>query len=219
MTSPLRSRHAIEALLVLVALVTVVVLAFGVRMQPTLIWFDLAIVGQVNEIARALGDGGMLAVADLAASDRVLMLTVLCAVLLVANRHWHGALALTVSVAVCQGLVAVLKHVVARDRPPGEDALINAAGHSFPSAHSATSVALYGLLALIASHELRGRVSRTWAIAGACALCVGVGARRVYLGAHYPTDVLAGWLVGCVIAFGSWRGALALRGRLSPAVA
>jgi membrane-associated phospholipid phosphatase len=215
----MRSRHIVEAKLVALAVVTFAALALGVHLTPALRWFDLTTVSHAHEVASVLGDGGMLAVADIAASDTVLMVTILCAAVLVASRHWHGALALTVSVAVCQGLVAVLKHVIARDRPPGEDAMIAAAGHSFPSAHSATSVALYGLLALIASHELRDRVSRAWAIAGACALCVAVGASRVYLGAHYPTDVLAGWLVGCVIALGSWRGALALRGRLSPAVA
>ncbi|HEX6389054.1 MAG TPA: phosphatase PAP2 family protein [Solirubrobacteraceae bacterium] len=209
-------RHLIEAMLALLALAVIAILALGVRLDPHV---DVAAVSQAHSVAATLGITLMQDVADLAASQTVLALTVLCAAVLVLHRHWHGALALAVSVASTQGLVAIVKHVVARDRPPGDDAMVHAAGYSFPSAHSATSVALYGLLALIAEHELRGRVSRAWAVAGAGALCVAVGVCRVYLGAHYPTDVLAGWLLGSVIALGSWRGALALRGRTSAATA
>ncbi len=209
----------LEALLALGALAVVAILALGIRVDPALTVLDGVAVVHAHELARALGSTWMHVIADVAASDTVLGLTALISLALVLRRNWHGALALAVSVGASQGIVAVIKHVVARDRPPGEDAIVQAAGYSFPSAHSATSVAFYGVLALIAGRELRGRGSRIWAIAGAGALCLGVGVSRVYLGAHYPTDVLAGWLLGCVIALGSWRGALALRGRTAPAAA
>jgi hypothetical protein len=59
------------------------------------------------------------------------------------------------------------------------------------------------MLALIAGTALRGRVrGSAWAAAIALALAIGVS--RVYLGAHYPTDVLAGWLTGGILVVGSW---------------
>ena len=180
---------------------------------------DDAMVRLVHEHTFGFGNWVMHGIADLAASDTVIALTVAAALILVSRRHWHGALALCVSVTATQLFVAVVKHIVERDRPPGEDALVHAAGYSFPSAHSATSVAFYGVIALIVAHELRGRVSRAWALAGAAALCTAIGVSRVYLGAHYPTDVLAGWMLGCAIALGSWRGALALRRRTRLAAA
>jgi undecaprenyl-diphosphatase len=198
-----RAIRAAEAILGLLVAAAVVLL--------TLSREDLTMVRAVHERTFGLGTEVMRWVADLAASETVIGLTVLAALILVARRHWHGALALCVSVTATQVMVAVVKQLVERDRPPGADALVHASGYSFPSAHSATSVAFYGVLALIAAHELRGRVSRSWALAGAAALCVAVGVSRVYLGAHYPTDVLAGWMLGCAIALGSWRGALALR--------
>lgn len=207
------ARYAIEAILAALALVVVAVLALGVRFDHAFTQVDLSAVAHTHEVAAALGTQVMHDIADLAASETILGLTALCAAILAIRRHWHGALALAISVAACQGIVAVIKHVVARDRPPGEDAMVEAAGYSFPSAHSATSVAFYGMLALIAEHELRGRVSRNTAIVCAGLLCIAVGISRVYLGAHYPTDVLAGWLIGTLIALGSWRGVLALRGR------
>jgi undecaprenyl-diphosphatase len=72
-----------------------------------------------------------------------------------------------------------------------------------PSAHSASAVALYIMLALIAGTALRGRV-RGSAWAATIALALAIGLSRVYLGAHYPTDVLAGWLTGGILVVGAW---------------
>jgi undecaprenyl-diphosphatase len=217
--APRRARHVLEAALALGALAVVAFLALGIRIDPAMTGVDGVAVGHAHEIALGLGTTWARAIADLAASETVLGLTALIALVLAARRHWHGALALAVSVGASQGVVALVKGVVARDRPPGDEAMVHAAGYSFPSAHSATSVAFYGVLALIAGQALQGRASRAWAIAGASVICLAIGLSRVYLGAHYPTDVLAGWLLGCVIAFGSWRGALALRGRVALAPA
>ena len=214
-----RARYVVEGLLALGALALVAMLALGARIDPGFMRMDGQTVAAGNDVAATLGSSAMQLIADLAASDTVLALTVVIAVILVLRRSWHSALALSVSVGASQAIVALVKHVVARDRPPGEDAIVQAAGYSFPSAHSATSVAFYGVLALIAMRELNGRVSRNCAIVAAAVICMAIGLSRVYLGAHDPTDVLAGWLLGCVIALGSWRGALALRARtaLAPA--
>jgi membrane-associated phospholipid phosphatase len=86
-------------------------------------------------------------------------------------------------------------------------------------AHSASAVALHVMLALIAGTALRGRVrGSAWAAAIALALAIGVS--RVYLGAHYPADVLAGWLTGGILVVGSWAlcARLPIRGR-APAAA
>jgi membrane-associated phospholipid phosphatase len=134
-------------------------------------------------------------------SEFALTLTVLVVLLLAARRHWHGALTLTVAVATTQAGVQVIKHLISRPRPGV--GLIEAAGFSFPSAHAATSVALYLTVAFIAARACRG-VTR---IAIACTgllLVLAVGASRVYLGAHYPTDVVAGYLAGGIFVAASW---------------
>ena len=59
------------------------------------------------------------------------------------------------------------------------------------------------MLALIAGTALRGRV-RGSAWAAAIALALAIGLSRVYLGAHHPTDVLAGWLTGGILVVGAW---------------
>ena len=97
-----------------------------------------------------------------------------------------------------------MKVIVERARPDGAEALATAGGYAFPSGHSATAVALYGALALIVARHGDARARRA-AIAAAVALSVLVGVTRVYLGVHYPTDVLAGWLLGGAVLAVAWR--------------
>lgn len=93
-------------------------------------------------------------------------------------------------------MVQIIKAAVGRSRPLGAH-LTPATGPSWPSGHASSSAALYGALLLIAlgSGVLRGKRARR----GAGLLCVGllamIGLSRVYLGVHYPTDVLGAWLL------------------------
>jgi len=94
----------------------------------------------------------------------------------------------------------ILKQALARPRPfelaPGIN-LIEEPGYGLPSGHAQGAVVLWGLLAL------HGR--RRWLWAPAVALMLAVGLSRVYLGVHFPTDVLGGWLVGAaVLAASAW---------------
>ncbi len=86
----------------------------------------------------------------------------------------------------------------------GADAMdVAAQGYSFPSGHSASAVAAYGSLA---AHEKKRK--QLWALAVALPLLVGFS--RVYVGAHFPTDVLCGWLLGAmIVALVPW-----LRGKI-----
>lgn len=141
----------------------------------------------------------VVAVTLIGGTDVVIPATLACAVGLLALRLWHSAFALVVAVAVTQVVVDVAKGVFERSRPPANAAGTDAGGFSFPSGHSATAAALFGLLALVASRHLEGR-ARVLAAAAGLAVVAAVGASRVVLGAHYPTDVLAGWLTGGTIA-------------------
>jgi undecaprenyl-diphosphatase len=148
-------------------------------------------------------------ITELGSTDLVISVTALAVAVLAAVRHWHGALAVILSVVLTQAVVDLTKIVVARPRPEANQALAEASGASFPSAHSATSMALYAMLAFLVARECRG----AWRIAiAACgaAIVVSVGFTRILLGAHYPTDVLAGWMVGGAVVVGSWLLAVRL---------
>jgi undecaprenyl-diphosphatase len=139
----------------------------------------------------------------LAATDLILPLTAGLVVLMAAARHWHGALTLAAAVLATQGVVQLVKLVVARPRPDANGAVAEAGGHSFPSAHSATAVALYATLAFLAARQCRG-AARVAVLALGAVVILAVGFSRIQLGAHYPVDVVAGWLVGGALVLASW---------------
>ncbi|MBI1915137.1 MAG: phosphatase PAP2 family protein [Planctomycetes bacterium] len=109
-----------------------------------------------------------------------------------------------------------LKHSFGRPRPPWKDSWVYEANESFPSGHSSASIVLLGFLAYVAVRTCPRRVVRVILFAGAVVLILAIGFSRVYLGAHYFSDVVGGycigaaWLTACVTAFES------VRMRLSP---
>ncbi len=127
----------------------------------------------------------------------VLTLVTLGAAGYLAFRRRSGTAALLLAGAIggavtCEGL----KGVFARPRPavvPHLDEVLTA---SFPSGHAGASAAVYLTLAVVLARVSRRPVVRAYLLAFAVVLTGLVGVSRVFLGVHYPTDVLAGWAVG-----------------------
>ena len=113
-----------------------------------------------------------------------------------------AAVAVAVSVLGGMLLSSALKLIVARGRPPAATALIALPGtHSFPSGHAMASVCLAVALGFLVLVSRRPRTVKI-ALVGLLALyALGVGFSRVYLGVHWPSDVVASWVVG-----GVWLG-------------
>jgi undecaprenyl-diphosphatase len=145
--------------------------------------------------------------ADLASTRTALFVTVVAVAILLLRRHWRSAIALALVFPVTQGAVSLVKLIVERPRPDANSALAEAGGFSFPSAHSATSVAVYATIAFILIRASRHGHSRIAIATLAAALVLAVGLSRVLLGAHYPTDVLAGWTFGALVASLCWLAA------------
>jgi undecaprenyl-diphosphatase len=93
------------------------------------------------------------------------------------------------------GLTEGLKHAFHQVRPALFHPMVQEHGFSFPSGHATLSFALFGFLALWLLMEAPGRLVN-WAAAAACvALAAAIALSRIYLGVHWPSDVLAGMLV------------------------
>ncbi|OLF12630.1 hypothetical protein BU204_28610 [Actinophytocola xanthii] len=91
----------------------------------------------------------------------------------------------------------LLKLIIERPRPV-DDRLVLVDSWAYPSGHSLTSMAVVGVLTVLAVRHLRARPARVAAVVVGAALVAAVGLSRVYLGVHWPTDVLAGWLMGAM---------------------
>jgi undecaprenyl-diphosphatase len=111
------------------------------------------------------------------------------------------------------GLTSALKAVFARARPDVVVPMTTLTGYGFPSGHAMISSALYATLAaLIARSVDRWRV-RSYVIAAGTLITLLVGFTRIYLGVHYPSDVLAGWTSGLAWALLCGLAARALQRR------
>lgn len=136
-----------------------------------------------------------------------LFLTVTCllAVLYfkyICNNNWD---AFVIPVVLIGGLLLnqSLKFLFQRQRPMLPH-LVAASGFSFPSGHAMISMVYYGILAYLFWIHSKGKIAKYFWTLSAIFLVLFVGISRIYLGVHYPSDVLAGfsagafWLIVCV---------------------
>ncbi len=141
----------------------------------------------------ALGGGVILTIVVLLATG-----------LLAVQRLWLSAAA-TLAASISGGLVvSLVKTEVARPRPDLVDHLVQVSNMSFPSGHSANSAIVYLTLAGLASQVTVSAAARRYILVMAILMVGAIGCSRVYLGVHWPSDVLAGWSFGTLWALGWW---------------
>src|SRR3984957_16335814 len=92
----------------------------------------------------------------------------------------------------------VMKLHFKRLRPELPWAFVHEHSFSFPSGHSVMAIVVYGVIVYKAEEKLRSKGARAALIVGAFLMAMGIGFSRIYLGAHYPSDVAAGYFVGAV---------------------
>jgi membrane-associated phospholipid phosphatase len=140
-----------------------------------------------------------LAVTD-SSGDLAWILAVVGGLLAVRSRPWWvGALAGATALGLGQLLRLGLVTGIGRARPPAADWAARAGGYALPSGHTTTATLGAGLLCLGLARAPRGAWRVVAAIAVAGCWAVAVGLTRVYLGVHWPSDVLGGWLLGTLL--------------------
>jgi undecaprenyl-diphosphatase len=115
---------------------------------------------------------------------------------------WRGrrtdSLLVVVGTAGALAIWPLLKVIIGRPRPAVDDHLVTVDSWSFPSGHSLNAMAVLGLLTVLAMRERPGRLRRVVLATVGALMVLMVGYSRVYLGVHWPSDVLAGWLIGAL---------------------
>ena len=162
---------------------------------PLLLWFRAA-----DDAGKLAGPDWMLAVwrtlSWLGASAPRDVLAGLTILGLLLQRRWQVASLLTGALLSGSALAPALKQWIARPRPQLVTHLDSFSSYSFPSGHALDSILFYGAVALVLATYLRRRNYRLALYATATGLSLATGVARIALGVHYPTDVLAGWIIG-----------------------
>lgn len=159
----------------------------------------------VEELARdvtGLGSVVVLAFLSLATAGFLLL-----------HRKRHLAAYLVLAVATGTAGSSLLKMGFDRPRPDVVTHSHAVYTSSFPSGHSMMSAVVFLTLGVLLATTLEKRVMQIYVLVLAVLATVAVGISRVYLGVHWPTDVLAGWAAGCGWAFLCWAIADVLRDR------
>ena len=119
-------------------------------------------------------------------------------------RRRQGALLLVLATSSGAVLSDLLKLGFARPRPDLVPHAVEVHSASFPSGHSMMPAIVYLTLGVLLAQTQASRPVKLYLLSLAVALVVVVGVSRVYLGVHYPTDVVAGWIVGLLWASICW---------------
>ncbi len=127
----------------------------------------------------------------------VLVLTVVAIILI---KGLKNKLFLLTGIVGTAGLNVVLKHIIQRERP-NINRLIPEKGYSFPSGHSMMSMAFYGMLIFLIFKYVKNTALKWTLIVILTILLSTIGITRIYLGVHYPSDVIGGFLVSLTYLF------------------
>jgi len=96
------------------------------------------------------------------------------------------------------GINQMVKFIIRRPRPD-HLRLIKQGGYSFPSGHSMVSIALYGFLIYLVNKKIKNKILRIILTILLTIIIISIGLSRIYVGVHYPSDVLGGYLFALAI--------------------
>lgn len=182
----------------------VIVLAMGVFIARFFLWnwllpFEESCLLTLKGWANPTLDRCMTAITWLAQGEITIPILLLIGGILVYRNEAIAALVLAIALSGSWLLNGVFKSLFRRNRPDLWASPKRPMDYSYPSGHSMSAISFYGLLAADLTHCLNIPLGITVPLA--TGLTLGVGFSRVYLGMHWPTDVLSGWIAG-----GIWLG-------------
>ena len=123
-----------------------------------------------------------------------IFLVVLTVTLVVLVKNKKISLSIFSNLVIITGLNQLLKRILQRPRPT-EFRIVEETGYSFPSGHSMVSMAFYGYLIYLIYKYVKNKYIKWILIVLLSCLIVGIGTSRIYLGVHYTSDVLGGFLI------------------------
>lgn len=159
---------------------------------------------QPDDPARPVGGTVLLTIARditaLGGFTLLILITLVVLGLLLLQRKKSAAWLVFSATALGMGLSQLLKNLFARERPDLVPHLVTVSTASFPSGHAMLSAIVYLTLGVLLARFLGRRRLKVYVLTIAVLLSLLIGISRVYLGVHYPTDVLAGWSAGAAWA-------------------
>ncbi|HEY1041144.1 MAG TPA: phosphatase PAP2 family protein [Candidatus Paceibacterota bacterium] len=158
--------------------------------------FDAAIISWIQSFESPILTDFFLQITKFGDIHVIVVVGIAVAILLYLKKRYFYAHGLLISLCVGGILTYSIKNLVERGRPLY--GLIIESGYSFPSGHTLMATALIGFIIYIVYKYPDSKVFKITAIVLLILLLISIAVSRIYLGVHYPTDVLAGFLLGII---------------------
>ncbi|MDP8932676.1 MAG: phosphatase PAP2 family protein [Cyanobacteriota bacterium] len=171
--------------------------------------FDSSILLALRQLHTPLRDRVMLGFTFLGEPNLLLVICLSLGIVLLARNHRSEAATIAIAGGGAIGLNLLLKKLFARARPQLWERVVNVTFYSFPSGHAMISMVIYGLLGYFLGSRFPKQ--RWWINSLTVVLVAAIGFSRLYVGVHWPTDVIAGytaglvWLITCIISLEIWK--------------
>jgi undecaprenyl-diphosphatase len=173
--------------------------------QQMAVWFHQHGTPRLIELARAISFFGSVGCVG--------AISFVIALYFIRHRSWHRVSLVALTMLGGSALNLLLKHFFHRERPVLENPLVTLSSYGFPSGHTMGATMLYGLLALLIWNSATSRPVRWASASAACLLILFIGFSRIYLGAHFLSDVLGAFAAGLLWLAFCWTGMETLRRR------
>jgi undecaprenyl-diphosphatase len=205
-----RALAATGALAAIAASVIFISLSWKVATYAPIVVLDTQIANWLHKHGTAELTAFMIAVTDFHSILGTSLLAAAFGVVLARLRQWYWLVTLALAMGGGMALNSLLKEAFARIRPYFEDPWVSLTSYSFPSGHTAGAVLFYGVLAAFLVSRFYLPRQRIACVVGAVLAIALVAFSRMYLGAHYLSDVVAAacssvvWLVFVLTAVHAW---------------
>jgi len=164
--------------------------------QENIIQFDLRVLNLFSTLRHQNLTSQMLFITYLAKGEIIALGTIIFTLIFYIYKNWRYLYTLLISVIGGEFFVWIIKNIIERQRPPLTNALVAETTYSFPSGHTFVAIAFYGLLSYFIIQSERKKVIKIISTIIAFFLIILVGTSRIYLGAHWPSDVFASLAAG-----------------------
>lgn len=159
--------------------------------------FDLKIISYIQSLENEYLTVFYKMITIIADTYQSAIITILLVIFLCFKKHYREALFLAITMTTCGLVMPLLKNIFSRERP-NFYRLIEISGYSFPSGHTTSATTMYLTLAIILLSIMK-KLNKYFVFSIAVLGIVIIGSSRIYLGVHYPTDVMAGICLGISI--------------------
>ena len=170
-------------------------IASDVAGNESIVRFDMAIENAIHgSVSPTLVQGMFMA--SIAGSQLLIVLVVLLGIFFAVRHRGRDLVLLVVAIGGEELVNVLIKNAFDRARPVFSDPITLATGFSFPSGHAMASMVFYGLIAYFLMRHSKPLLERVLIVLTTALIVTIIGFSRIYLGVHYPSDVLGGYCAG-----------------------